>query len=168
MAKIPKRNTDPNEISNSRNWMDYLDKETLQLYPGKDEWRKRLAYTMLKWAESKKSIEVLQFCMKFRIPYRTLKEWIDKYPDIKEAYEDMKLLISCNRKVRSMEKELDKDCAYKDMHILDPEWHTNVNVYHSELKTKEQTNQPTTFVVNLGKPSIITEEKMKEQVENVK
>ncbi len=164
--KITKRNTDVNEISNGRTWMDFLDKETLQLYPGRDDWRKRLIYTMLKWAENKKSIEVLQFCMKYKIPRQTLYDWTKQYPDIGEAYQNMKLLISCNRKVRSMEKELDKDSAYRDMHVLDPEWH-DVNKYHSELK-KDEGSTASTFNIHLHKPDVDNAEELKRKIENVK
>jgi len=151
---------DAEELSNSRSWIDFLDKETLSIYPGKDSWRKRLIHTMLTWAQDPTSLEVLQFCMKFKLPYGTLREWDSKYPDIHEAYTFMKLMIATHRRVGSMTKKLDGAYAYKDMHCYDPEWHA-VNKYHSDMK-KEEEKQAHTFIINDAKPRIVSKEEMSE------
>lgn len=151
------------EMSKSRTWIDFLDKETLSLYPGRDEWRNRLIYTMHLWSEKSSSLEVMQFCLEYKIPYRTLKEWVDKYPDIKYAYENVKLAIACHRRVGSMNKKLDGTYAYKDMHTYDPEWH-QINKYYSDMK-KDEEKQPTTFIINTDKPRIISKQEMEEEVE---
>ncbi len=146
------------ELSNSRSWMDFLNKESLSMYPGKDEWRQRLIYTMHKWSEKSSSLEVMQFCMEYKIPYRTLKEWVAKYPEIKEAYDDVKLAVACHRRLGSMNKKLDGAYAYKDMHIYDPEWH-EINKYHSDMK-KDEEKQAHTFIISDAKPRIISKEDM--------
>lgn len=149
---------DARELSNSRTWIDFLDKESLCLYPGKDEWRQRLIYTMLKWSEKQTSLEIMQFCMEYKIPRRTLKEWVDKYPEVKEAYDDMKLVLACHRRVGTMNKKLDGAYAYKDMHIYDPEWHT-INKYHSDMR-KDEEKQAHTFIISNAKPRIISKEEI--------
>lgn len=153
-------------LSNSRSWMDFLDKETLSLFPGKDSWRKRLINTMLIWAEKSTSLEVMQFCIQFKIPYTTLREWDNKYPDIHDAYVFMKLMIATHRKVGSMTKKLDGTYAYKDMHMYDPEWHP-INKYHSDMK-KEEEKQAHTFIISDAKPRIVTKEEMTGIVEGRK
>ena len=157
---------DAHELSNSRTWVDFLSKETFSIYPGKDEWRQRLIYTMLKWSEKKTSLEIMQFCIEYKIPRRTLKEWVDKYPEVKDAYEDMKLALACHRRVGSMNKKLDGAYAYKDMHIYDPEWHA-INKYHSDMK-KEEEKQAHTFIINNDKPRIVSKEEMISELENDK
>jgi hypothetical protein len=154
---------DARELSNSRSWMDFLSKDTLSVYPGKDEWRERLIYTMLKWSEKTTSLEIMQFCIEYKIPRRTLREWIDKYPEVKEAYEDVTLAIACHRRIGSMNKKLDGAYAYKDMHVYDPEWHA-VNKYHSDMRT-EEAKQSHTFVINDAKPRIVSKEEMLSEVE---
>jgi hypothetical protein len=149
---------DVDKLSNFRTWMDFLDPETLSVYSGKDEWRKKLIYTLMIWSEKKTSLEIMQFCMEYKIPYRTLKEWVDKYPEIKYAYDNAKLAIACHRRVGSMEKKLDGAYAYKDMHVYDPEWHA-INKYHSDMK-KEEEKQSHTFIINDSKPRIVSKEEM--------
>lgn len=158
IVKTSQSNTDSLELSKSRSWMDFLDRETLSLFPGKDDWRKRLIYTMLTWSENHSSLEVLQFCLEYKIPFRTLKEWVAKYPDVKDAYDDVKLSLACHRRVGAMNKKLDGAYAYKDMHCYDPEW-LAINKYHSEMKT-EESKQAHTFIINDAKPRIVSKEEM--------
>ena len=157
-SKALKYSCDARELSNSRTWTDFLSQETLCLYPGKDEWRQRLIYTMLVWSEKKTSLELMQFCLEYKIPRRTLKEWVDKYPEVKEAYENVKLALACHRRVGTMNKKLDGAYAYKDMHIYDPEWHA-INKYHSDMK-KDEEKQAHVFIINDAKPQIVTKEEM--------
>jgi hypothetical protein len=96
--------------------------------------------------------------MEFKIPYSTLKQWVEKYPDIKSAYNNVKLALACHRRVGAMNKKLDGAYAYKDMHVYDPEW-LEINKYHSDMK-KEEEKQPHTFIINTGKPRIVTKEEM--------
>ena len=87
---------------------------------------------------------------------QTLYEWVAKYPDIKAAFEEAKLLLACRKRVGAMTKKFDKDAVYKDMHRYDPEWH-EINQYHADMK-KEDENKPTTFVINMNKPKVIEQE----------
>jgi hypothetical protein len=149
---------DANELSNSRTWQDFLDQDTLSAFPGRNDWRKRLIYTMLSWSEKKDSLEIMQFCIAYKLPYTTLREWVLKYPDIKHAYENVKLAVACHRRVGSMNKKLDGAYAYKDMHMYDPEWHA-INKYHSDMRT-EEAKQSHTFVIDTTKPRIVSKEEM--------
>ena len=105
----------------------------------------------------------MQFCIEYKIPYRTLKEWIEKYPEVKEAYNDVKLAVACHRRLGSMNKKLDGAYAYKDMHMYDPEWHA-INKYHSDMR-KEEEKQSHTFIINDAKPRIVSKEEMTQIVE---
>ncbi len=156
--KIPNTIVDNGLLSNSRSWVDYMDKDSLAMFPGKDEWRQRLIKTMYAWSEKPDSLEILQFCMEYKIPYGTLKEWDRIYPDIAEAYQAVKLNVACHRRVGTMNRKLDGTYAYKDMHWYQPEWHS-INQYHSDLK-KEEEKQPHVFIVNAEKPKIVSKEDM--------
>ena len=158
ISKVLKYSGDADELSNSRTWIDFLDKETLSIYPGRDTWRKRLINTLLIWSERPTSLELMQFCMEYKIPRSTLWEWVDKYPDIKTAYENAKLAVACHRRLGSMNKKLDGAYAYKDMHLYDPEWHA-INKYHSDMK-KEEEKQSHTFIISDAKPRIVSKQEM--------
>jgi hypothetical protein len=157
-----KSSNDNGLLSNLRSWVDFVDQEALSLYPGCQQWRERLIHTMFIWAEKPTSLEVLQFCMQYKIPYSTLKQWVDLHPDIKSAYDNVKLAIACHRRMGSMNKKLDGAYAYKDMHLYDPEWHA-VNKYHSEMKKEEE--KQVTFIINNAKPKIVSKEEMIEEGE---
>jgi len=150
-------------LSNSRSWLDFMDEDTLSAFPGKDEWRQRLIKTMYQWSENPSSLEILQFCMAYKIPYNTLRNWEQAYPDIGKAYKEVKLNIACHRRVGTMNKKLDGAYAYKDMHWYQPEWH-EINKYHSDMK-KDEEKQPTTFVLTDLKPKVKTQEEMQQESE---
>lgn len=131
---------DINEISQSRSWEDMLDDDTLALFPGRDEIRKRLAYTLLKWSDCDDSIEIGQFCKKYKIPFTTLKDWVARYPDLKEAYNIAKYNVGVNRRVGVITKRYDGAYAYRDMHCLDNDW-LEINQYNANLKKSEVPEQ---------------------------
>lgn len=158
LLKNTNSTSDPRELSNSRTWVDFLDQETTEIYASKDEWRERLCYTMMKWSERPTSLEIQQFCTEYKIPYTTLREWLEKYPDIKKSYAAAKLTLACHRRVGSMTKKLDGTYAYRDMHMYDPEWH-QVNKYHSDMK-KDEEKQAHTFIISGEKPRIISKQDM--------
>jgi hypothetical protein len=163
ISKALQSNNDNGMLSNLRTWVDFVDDEALSLYPGCEQWRKRLIHTMFAWAEKPTSLEILQFCMEYKIPYTTLKGWVEKHLDIKSAYNNVKLALACHRRMGSMNKKLDGAYAYKDMHMYDPEWHA-VNKYHSDMRT-EEAKQSHTFVINDAKPRIVSKEEMLSEVE---
>ncbi|MGB6528494.1 MAG: hypothetical protein WBF33_10340 [Candidatus Nitrosopolaris sp.] len=156
MQNIP----DAGLLSKNHSWMDFIKKESLLANPGRTEWRQRLIHSMLHWAQNDNALEIMQFCIEYKISYFTLKkEWVDKYKDIREAYDYVKMMIACNRRTGSMMKRLDGSYAYKDMHLYDPEWHA-VNKYHNDMKV-EQEKQAHTFIINDSKPKVLSKEEMK-------
>lgn len=163
VEKTPQSSTDEFLLSSNRSWIDFLDKESLSLYPEKDNWRKKLIHTMLTWSDDSNALEIMQFCIQYKIPRRTLLEWVEKYPDIRRGYEDMKLALASHRRVGSMIKKLDGTYAYKDMHIYDPEW-LAINKYHSDMK-KDEEKQAHTFIISDAKPRIVTKEEMLGEIE---
>lgn len=140
--------------------MDFVKKESLLANPGRSEWRQRLINSMLIWAQSENALEIMQFCMEYKISYFSLREWVKKYPDLKEAYDYVKMMIACHRRTGSMLKRLDGNYAYKDMHMYDTEWHA-INKYHADLK-KEEEKQAHTFIINTDKPVVVSKAEMEE------
>lgn len=143
--KANKTSTIPMEISRSHDW---LDNQSFIFFPEKADWRKRLIFSMLKWAEDKEALEIGQFCIAYKISKHTLREWVIKYPDVADAYKQMKYMIASHRKVGCMTKKLDYTSCFKDMHNYDEEW-IEVDKYHNNLK-KDIQNDNTTKVIVLS------------------
>ena len=143
--KTVKTNTVPLEISKNHNW---LDNQAFIFFPEKADWRNRLCYSMIKWAEDSNSLEIGQFCILYKVSYWTLREWVAQYPEVAQAYRNMKYLIASHRKVGCMTKKLDYTSCFKDMHTYDDDW-VSVDKYHNDLK-KDIQNDNTTKVIVLS------------------
>lgn len=158
-AEVENNNIQISTLSKERTWMDFAKGQSLLMNPGKTEWRLRFINTLLMWAEKESSLEIIQFCIEYKMGRSTLYEWAEKYKDISSALSHARLMIACHRRVGSMRKELDGGHAYRDMHLYDPEWHA-VNKYHNDMKV-EQEKQAHTFIINDSKPKVLSKEEMK-------
>jgi hypothetical protein len=139
-GKTPQNNTDPIELSKSRTWENFIDKDVFLIYPGKNESRKRFMLAMLRWAEQEDSLEITDFAIEMRIRRQTIYEWAEKYQDLKETFEFVKLMLGSRKRKGALLRKYDKDVAFKDMHKYDPEW-LEINQYHAKLKDQEQGNE---------------------------
>ena len=138
-------------LSKTEGLWNYLQTDAFRFFPDKDAWRQRLIFSLYEWVESednkgRKPVEVMQFCKAYKIPYMTLFKWINKYDDIKQAYENVKMALACHRKVGAIYKEIDKEAAWRDLHKYDPEWH-EINMYHAALKDKERSDNEQKIVI---------------------
>lgn len=136
VAKTKDNNTEVVELSNSRSWVDFVKNESYMLFPSNDDWRNKLKYSLIIWGLKEESLEIMQFCMEFKFAYRTIKEWVDKYPDLCEVYDEVKLMLACRRRLGALKKVFDKEVVYKDMHKYDPEY-LEINKYHAALRKIE-------------------------------
>lgn len=148
----------PEELSTSRGWHEFYSYESNELFPSRDSFRQRVAYTILTWSESEDALDLGQFFMIYKIPRQTFRDWCLKYPEINQAYQDAKLNIATKRRMGALKRTYDKDVAYKDMHVLDSDY-LEINQYHAMLK-KDEDKQPHVFNVILDKPEITTKEEL--------
>lgn len=156
MAKRSKPNTPPEKLTKNGSYMDYLSDEAFRLFPGKEDWRKRLCASIYAFPEEKDEfglhvVEVLQFCDLYKIPYKTYCNWVNAYDDVRQAHETMKLKLGSRRRVGALHRRYDKDIVFKDLHKYDPEW-DEVNKYHAALKT-DQPNSGPQFIVMSEMPT---------------
>jgi len=144
--KIPSediRELETNKVS----WADIISHESFYFYPGKEEWRKRLIYTLFKWSVRRKedengdeALDLKQFCNEFKINKRSLDRWRNEYPDLEECVNQVKLVLASRRQIGSIKRRYDKEACYKDMHKYDPEW-DEINKYHAALKEDISTQK---------------------------
>jgi hypothetical protein len=135
-------------LSKARSWLDFLNNDALLLQPDKDMFRKRLALTLLEWADQETSLEIAEFAFEMKIARSTLYEWSEKYPEFKRIYDYAKLMIGTRRRKGALLRKFDKDVVHRDEHVYDPERH-EINVYHNNLK-KDIQNDNTTKVIVLS------------------
>lgn len=150
VVSIPEKRGDPLPLSvpsKDCQWLDYLGEESFRLYPGKEEWRKRLAVTMFMWAELEDSFEINQFCIKYGIPYDTLTEYVAKYPDFKQCYINVKRRLATRRRIGAITRVLDREVVFRDIHVYDPSWKSEVDDYHDQRKIDPSTTSQHTTVI---------------------
>lgn len=140
-------------ISKGHSWHDAMTNESFLFFPEKASWRERFIATIYEWAEKPDSLELMDFCMEYRIPRETIYEWLSKHEDIKAAYTNAKLILGSRRRKGALKREYDKDIAMRDMHVYDSEW-LAVNKYHAQLKNQENDQGGMRLVMMEKFPSI--------------
>ena len=151
-------NTQIKPLTTVRTWKEFIDNDAYMQFPSKQDWRLRFIYTLLEWAMKDDSLEITDFALEMKMRRQTIYEWADKYPDIKQAMDQARLMIASRRKKGALTKKFDKDVVFKDLHKYDPEW-LEINKYHSDMKT-EETKQSHTFIISDAKPRIVSKEEM--------
>jgi hypothetical protein len=121
-------------ITKNCQWADVICTESFMQFPESEGWRKRLIFTLFAWLENSDSLFIEDFCYEYKIPRRTLTFWKNKYEDIRNALEDVKIFIGARRRKGAMTFKLHYASAYRDMQCYDPEWKENVDEYHAQLK----------------------------------
>ena len=155
--------TDIQPLSNATSWSDFIQNNAYMQFPQKDDWRKRFIYTFIEWASKDDSLEIMDFYVEMKMYRTTVYDWANKYPDVKDALDYVRLMLAARRRKGALLRKYDKDMALRDMHMLDPEWLT-INKYHSDMKT-EEAKQSYAFIINDAKPKIVSKEEMMKQVE---
>jgi hypothetical protein len=150
----PQSNTNLPVLTKSVSFMDFLKEESLLANPGKFEWRERLINTMMLWAEDPDSLEVMQFCIAYRINYKNIARWAAAYEDVGEAYDNMKRMLASHRRIGAAHKKLDANVVFRDIWKLDTD--ELVTEKHLDDRTKQNAAEPTVFNVNFDKPAVIT------------
>lgn len=101
----------------------------------KPEWKERLKYTMRIWSRKPTSIDLHQFIMEYDLNRQRIADFVKEDPEIKESWSDLKRNVGCNKRVGTMMKKYDGQYAYRDMHLYEPSWKEEVDLYHREMKT---------------------------------
>lgn len=163
--KTVQPNTPIEPLSRECTWLDYMSDEAFRFFPQNDHYRQRLIFTMYQSLEEadkkgRPPIDVMQFCVRYKIPYETLLSWSKKYEDVGKAYRDYKLHLGANRRIGVMHNELKMEAVYKDQHHYDPQW-DEVNKYHAALKNDEIKHEREIVVIERMPDSKMVPEKKK-------
>jgi hypothetical protein len=140
--KETKHSTSLKSLSISCTAMDMMN-AAHRMFPENGAWRERLCYTLIESARDPEILEIIDFCNQFGMPYRTLRHYADKFPDVGEAYEYFKLNIAGRRRKGALVGKYNVIAAYKDVHRYDPEW---VGLM-KELSDIKENTPPSNIVV---------------------
>lgn len=132
--------------------------------PTSDEWRKEFISKAINWAKQENSISLMGFLRQCDIKRMTFYDWVEKYPDVAEAYNEMKLLFADNRMTGAIFKRMDTWISQRGIGLLDPEQH-KVNVYEAAFKQKEESKDIQFIVIN-AKPQVGTKEDLRRNVDD--
>lgn len=165
--KPAKINIELSELSNTRTWSDFINNDSFMEFPGKDDYNKRLAFTLMQWADKPESLEMIDFMTERKMSPRTMYEWIAKYPELKYAWDYAKLIVASRRRKGALKKIYSETVAFRDMHVLDPAW-LEINRYHAEQKQLDMDKQAHTFNITLGKPEVVTPQMLKDETDGIK
>ncbi len=157
-SKVSKNDQFPEELVKNRGWHEFYNYEANELFPSKESFRQRVAYTILKWSETDEALDLGQFFMVYKIPRETFRAWCAKYPDIKQAYLDAKLNVATRRRLGALNKQFEKEVVFKDMHTYDSDY-LEINQYHASLR-KDEDKQPHVFNVILDRPEVTSKAEM--------
>jgi len=138
----------PQEVAKNLTWLDHIDEESLLVFPGKEEWRKAFIHTLYTWFDNPEHLVLEEFCISHRINRKNLWYLRDRYPDIGDAVKEIKILLGARRRKGAMTFKLHYASAYRDMHVYDSEWKSEVDEYHAKLKNEadKDTNTGTQYI----------------------
>ncbi len=160
---MKKKNIDPNLLTKKSSWWEAMATgNALELFPGREDWKERLIYTLNTWADRKDALALEGFCEEYKLHRDQLYEMRDNYPEIKKAVDRVKVRIGHKRRMGALFKQFDAGVVFKDMHRYDPEW-LDINKYNAEIKKQEQKDSVVTIYDSggMGRPSV----KPKEEVD---
>lgn len=160
VKKAKKSNTsiELHPLASNRTWLEFVQDNAFMMFPEKDDWRKRFILTLMEWASKEDSLDITDFALEMKMHRSMLYRWVEKWPDIKQAFDMAKLMLASRRKKGALTRKFDKDVVFKDLHKYDPEW-LEINKYHSDMK-KDEEKQAHTFIISDAKPRIVTKEEM--------
>lgn len=123
--------------------MSICSPEALQYNPSKDGWIDRLIFTMFQFFEDPDHLVFEEFLQAYYITRQEFEGWRDTHPKLREAQQQVMIFVGARRRKGVMQFKLNGQSAFRDMHLLDPEWGPKVDKYHAEIKNMEsQDNTP--------------------------
>lgn len=119
-TKTVKKKTKACRPQATSQWQSLLNPDAHRFFPGVDQLRERLIYTLMEWARDPEHIDTGQFLTEYYIPPRTMNSWVNKYDDVRDAWEQAKLLMASHRRVGAMKRKLDPKSCFRDIYHYDP------------------------------------------------
>ena len=142
-------------------WLeDYMDLFSLKMKPVTQGFIERLSKELLEWADKEDSLILKRFYTQKKIPREAFYRWVNKYPELKLAYEHTKESIAHRRELGGMTRKFDPGFILQSMPMYDSDWKEFMQ-WKSSLKANETNNEKVVIEINdlSKKVDIITEGK---------
>jgi hypothetical protein len=145
---IPQRNIKKTNRAKIELLEEYYNFNSMKLIPITKETLDRLAENGERWAmNNPKAYKVAQFCIEQGIPERTWDRWQMVSPRLKEANDNMNMIIGCRREEGLIERRFDSGSTMFMMPHYDSNW-KRMCEWRASLKPKEGEGKGSeTFVV---------------------
>lgn len=116
---------------------EYRDCFTFTMRPLTQAFLDRISSELIQWAtHNEDALKVSQFYLSKGIPMNTYYNWLEKYPDFKEAHEIAMQLIGNRREVGGLKRKFDAGIVSYTMSHYDKTW-KDMAKEKSELKMAE-------------------------------
>src|ERR1017187_9302819 len=101
-------------------WAIRAEREAFINYPGSDQWEQRLIHKLYNYFSQPDKLTLDQYCRDNFIFRDTLHSWQEKYPDVREAVNRIKIFIADNRRQGTYNNQLNP-LTFRDSFLYDPE-----------------------------------------------
>jgi hypothetical protein len=160
------RKEDKTALAVPSNWNHIYEIESFQVNPEQGGYLKRLGYTMIEYAiRNEKALEILDFCIEYRISRKTLYSWVEKDAGLKESFDFFKLILANRKKKGAMNRTLDYNVVRNDLYKYDPEY-VSSDRYQAQLKQTENLSNGN-FVIFNDRPPVISKEQLAADYESM-
>ena len=157
----PKKKSAKSCSAPQNQWHAFMHPDSYLLFPGSNDARQRLCYTLLEWASHPENVEISRFRAEHKIPLSTILWLADTYEDFRLAYNEAKLMMAGNRRHGCIKKTYDNKSAFRDIHLYDKA-EDEINKYHAELtKNSAQDKGNVHITVIDSKPEVQSLEDLK-------
>jgi len=148
------------------NWNHIYEIESFQVNPEQGGYLKRLGYTMIEYAiRNEKALEILDFCIEYKISRKTLYNWVEKDAGLKESFDFFKLILANRKKKGAMNRTLDYNVVRNDLYKYDPEY-VSSDRYQAQLKQTENLSNGN-FIIFNDRPPVISKEQLAADYESM-
>lgn len=104
--KTPNNNMSDAPVATNGVWEEYFNTKAFAMAPANDEFKKRLAITLIEWASKVTSaLDIEDFTDSVGVPPTNYERWIKSSPELKEAHEFAKRRLAGIRLQKSQEGE---------------------------------------------------------------
>lgn len=111
----------------------------------------QLCLDLVKWAyRDETALTAGSFWLIKSIPFRTGRSWREKYPQLKQAYEDAKQIIGIRREEGSLLRKFDNATFFRTAANYSEDFRDTA-VFQSELKAKQEEKGKASITVVLDK-----------------
>lgn len=124
--KVLKRSNDStveNNATTKHPWFDYRDMFSGDMKPMSEKGIEKVADDLVVWARTNDdAFKLSQFYLERGISINTWKDWVDKFPKLKESQEMAKCFIGNRREIGAIKNKLNTSMVAYTMPFYDNEW----------------------------------------------